>query len=70
MTDNTAQKASANYRLPALDQDFLLGNSMRGVRLQLEYEKAEEQLRAWWFAPPSWSLAVHALLRPIQARKS
>jgi uncharacterized protein (TIGR00730 family) len=27
--------------------DFLLGDSMRGVRLQLEYEKAEEILRAW-----------------------
>jgi uncharacterized protein (TIGR00730 family) len=47
VTDNTAQKASASYRLPALDQDFLLGDSMRGVRLQLEYEKAEERLRAW-----------------------
>jgi uncharacterized protein (TIGR00730 family) len=47
MTDNAAQKASASYRLPALDQDFLLGDSMRGVRLQLEYEKAEERLRAW-----------------------
>ncbi len=47
MTDNTAQKASPSYRLPALDQDFLLGDSMRGVRLQLEYEKAEERLRAW-----------------------
>src|SRR6516225_8085189 len=47
MTDNAAQKASASFRLPALDQDFLLGDSMRGVRLQLEYEKAEERLRAW-----------------------
>src|SRR5215475_7935634 len=47
MTDNTAQKTSAVYRLPALDQEFLLGDSMRGVRLLLEYEKAEEQLRAW-----------------------
>jgi hypothetical protein len=47
MTDNTAQKASRSYRLPALDQVFLLGDSMRGVRLQLEYAKAEEQLRAW-----------------------
>ena len=25
----------------------LIGDSMRGVRLQLEYEKAEERLRAW-----------------------
>jgi uncharacterized protein (TIGR00730 family) len=47
MIDNTAQKASASYRLAALDEEFLLGDSMRGVRLQLEYEKAEEQLRAW-----------------------
>jgi uncharacterized protein (TIGR00730 family) len=47
MIDNSAQRASASYRLPALDQDFLLGDPMRGVRLQLEYEKAEERLRAW-----------------------
>ncbi|WP_424810922.1 LOG family protein [Roseococcus sp. YIM B11640] len=36
-----------SYRLPALDQDFLLGDSMRGVRFQLEYAKAEEALRNW-----------------------
>jgi len=35
------------FRLPALDQDFILGDSMRGVRFMLEYEKAEEALRAW-----------------------
>ena len=45
--DNRLQKASPAYRLPALDPAFLLGDSMRGVRLQLEYEKAEEILRAW-----------------------
>lgn len=45
--DNGPQKTSPAYRLPALDPDFLLGDSMRGVRLQLEYEKAEEILRAW-----------------------
>ena len=45
--DNSAQKGSASYRLPALDRDFLLGDSMRGVRLLLEYQKAEEALRAW-----------------------
>jgi len=38
---------SPAYRLPALDSDFLLGDSMRGVRLHLEYQKAEETLRAW-----------------------
>lgn len=39
--------AAAAYRLPALDQDFLLGDSTRGIRFQLEYQKAEECLRAW-----------------------
>ena len=47
MVDNNAQKNSPAYRLAALDPDFLLGDSMRGVRLQIEYEKAEERLRAW-----------------------
>src|SRR5262249_29517105 len=47
VSDNRAQKNSASYRVPVLDRDFLLGDSMRGVRLQLEYEKAEEGLRAW-----------------------
>ena len=44
---NARQKASAAYRIPALDQDFLLGQSQRGLRFQIEYEKAEEALRAW-----------------------
>ncbi len=43
--DNSPQMASSSYRLPALDQDFLLGDSMRGVRFMLEYAKAEEALR-------------------------
>src|SRR6201981_518019 len=47
MPDNSLQKNSTAFRLPALDPDFLLGDSMRGVRLQLEYAKAEERLRAW-----------------------
>jgi len=47
MDDNTTQKNAQAYRLAALDADFLLGDSMRGVRLQLEYEKAEQALRAW-----------------------
>jgi uncharacterized protein (TIGR00730 family) len=45
--DNRAQIASPSYRLPALDQDFLLGDSMRGVRFLLEYAKAEQVLRQW-----------------------
>lgn len=36
----------AAYRLAALDQDFLLGDSMRGVRFLLEFAKADEGLRA------------------------
>jgi uncharacterized protein (TIGR00730 family) len=37
--------AMPSYRLPALDRDFLLGDSMRGVRFLLEYAKADEKLR-------------------------
>ncbi|HEY6643890.1 LOG family protein [Povalibacter sp.] len=51
MTDvlsaNAAQMASPSYRLAATDQDFLLSDSMRGVRFLLEYAKAEEALRRW-----------------------
>ena len=46
-TDNSAQRNSPAYRVAALDTDFMLGDSMRGVRFQLEYAKAEESLRAW-----------------------
>ncbi len=42
-----SQLASASYRLAALDQDFLLADEQRGVRFMLEYEKAEQALRAW-----------------------
>jgi uncharacterized protein (TIGR00730 family) len=45
--NNHDQTHSSSYRLAALDQDFLLGDSMRGVRFLLEYAKAEEHLRAW-----------------------
>lgn len=51
MTDdakpNAAQMASPSYRMAALDQDFLLSDSMRGVRFLLEYAKTEEALRRW-----------------------
>ncbi len=45
--DNDAHLASPSYTLPALDREFLLGDSMRGVRFLLEYAKADELLRAW-----------------------
>nr|WP_240621386.1 TIGR00730 family Rossman fold protein [Caulobacter zeae] len=38
--------ADKAYRLAALDQEFLLGDSMRGVRFLLEFAKADEALRA------------------------
>lgn len=44
---NADQIASPSYRLAALDQDFLLGEDMRGVRFQLEYFKAELILRRY-----------------------
>ena len=44
---NTAQQASPSYRLPALDTDFLLSDSMRALRFQLEFAKADQALRAW-----------------------
>lgn len=44
---NAAQMAAKAYRLAALDQDFLLSDATRGVRFLLEYEKAEQNLRAW-----------------------
>lgn len=49
MTDkpNAEQIASPSYRLAALDQDFLLGEDMRGVRFLLEYSKAELALKRY-----------------------
>lgn len=44
---NLKQIRSPAYALAALDQDFLLSDSMRGVRFMLEYEKAEHFLRSW-----------------------
>ncbi|NBR11884.1 MAG: hypothetical protein EBU00_06680 [Alphaproteobacteria bacterium] len=47
---NRAQLNAAAYRIPALDADFLLGDSTRGLRFQLEYLKAEDHLRQWGVA--------------------
>jgi uncharacterized protein (TIGR00730 family) len=44
---NHPQMDNPAYRLPSIDQDFLLGDSTRGIRFQLEYLKAEEHLRNW-----------------------
>ncbi|SDQ92340.1 hypothetical protein SAMN05444161_1076 [Rhizobiales bacterium GAS191] len=45
--NNEAQLASPSYRIASLDQDFILGDSTRGLRFFLEYAKAEEALRAY-----------------------
>src|SRR5262245_26961641 len=45
--DNDLQKLSAAYRLPASDADFILSDSMQGVRFLLEFAKADERLRQW-----------------------
>jgi uncharacterized protein (TIGR00730 family) len=45
--DNDLQKFSSAYRLPASDADFILSDSMQGVRFLLEFAKADERLREW-----------------------
>jgi len=40
-------KLSPSYRLPASDPDFILSDSMQGVRYLLEFAKADERLRSW-----------------------
>lgn len=47
MPDAAAQKSSPAYRLAATDPEFLLGDSTRGIRFQLEYMKAQEGLAAY-----------------------
>jgi predicted Rossmann-fold nucleotide-binding protein len=47
MQDSHRQRNASAFRLPARDTDFLMRDSMRGVRFLLEYAKAEELLRAW-----------------------
>ena len=46
-SSSAAQLAAGAYRLAALDQDFLLGDSTRGLRFQLEYQKSHEALLAF-----------------------
>jgi uncharacterized protein (TIGR00730 family) len=45
--ENDLQKLSPAYRLPASDADFILSDSMQGVRFLLEFAKADERLRQW-----------------------
>jgi uncharacterized protein (TIGR00730 family) len=47
MTDTLGPVTLQSYKLPIEDLDFLLRDELRGVRFQLEYEKAELSLRDW-----------------------
>jgi len=47
MSQSSPQTKSASYRLPVEDPDFLHRDELRGVRLQLEYDKPEILLREW-----------------------
>ncbi|HYD31317.1 MAG TPA: LOG family protein [Azospirillaceae bacterium] len=47
MSDDKPNHESQSYRLAFEDRDFLLAESMRGVRFMLEYAKPEEYLRRW-----------------------
>ncbi len=44
---NEPQRTSPSFRIAAMDQDFILGQSMRGLRFLLEFAKADEALTAW-----------------------
>ena len=44
---SSPQSKSASYRLAIEDPDFLHRDELRGVRLQLEYDKPEILLREW-----------------------
>src|SRR6185503_1404253 len=47
VADNQLQKQSRSYLLPVEDPQFLLRGEMRGMRFQLEYDKADLLLRDW-----------------------
>ncbi len=44
---NSSQAKSRSYRLPSLDQEFILSDEMRGVRFLMEYSKADITLHRW-----------------------
>ncbi len=47
MTTRDGRKRRDEYLLASLDPNFLLGDSTRGIRFFLEYEKPEERLQSW-----------------------
>jgi len=67
MPENESQKLSSSYRLAELDPDFLLGESMRGVRFFLEFAKAEERLRSWGIRS---TVVVFGSARPLAGERA
>lgn len=47
MQDNERQLESSSYIPAELDTEFILGETMRGIRLHMEFAKVEERLRNW-----------------------
>src|SRR5260221_5172198 len=68
MPDNDLQKLSPAYRLPASDPDFILSDSMQGVRFLLEFAKADERLRSWGVRTTIVVLAARASARQTATR--
>jgi hypothetical protein len=52
MSTREVRKRRDEYLLASLDPNFLLGDSTRGIRFFLEYEKPEERLRPGASNPP------------------
>jgi uncharacterized protein (TIGR00730 family) len=67
MPENVSQKESSSYRLAELDPDFLLGESMRGIRFFLEFAKAEERLRTWGIRS---TIVVFGSARPLAGERA
>ena len=67
MTTRGVRKRRDEYLLASLDPNFLLGNSTRGIRFFLEYEKPEEQLQAWGVES---TIVVIGSARAVPKRKS
>jgi len=67
MPENASQKLSSSFRLAELDPDFLLGESMRGVRFFLEFAKAEERLRSWGIRS---TVVVFGSARPLAGERA
>jgi uncharacterized protein (TIGR00730 family) len=47
MPNNDKQLKSSSFIPAELDTEFILGDSMRGVRLHMEFAKVEERLQNW-----------------------